>query len=100
MIAKRASSARCIRLRLAVVLLALAPTASACAASRPATAIERPPDLTIEVTFGGRARPPSFDPSSPDPRVRKAYSQLAELLGHDFRFHFDEALVPRWTFEL
>jgi hypothetical protein len=56
--------------------------------------------LTIEVTFGGRARPPSFDPSSPDPRVRKAYSQLAELLGHDFRFHFDEALVPRWTFEL
>ena len=84
---------------LAVLALAFALgfVAPACAASPPPGPAERPPDLTIEVTFGDHERPPSFDPRSPDPRVRKAYAQLVDLLGHDFRFHFDEALLPRWT---
>jgi hypothetical protein len=81
---------------LAVLALAWLP---ACAASAPAASAGRPPDLTIEVSFGDHDRPPSFDPRSPDPRVRKAYAQLVDLLGHDFRFHFDEALLPRWTFD-
>ena len=66
----------------------------------PATrAAERAPDLTLEVTFGGHDKPPSFDPQSPSPRVRKAYSELVELVGHDFTFHFDEALLPKWTYD-
>jgi hypothetical protein len=91
-----AAASRHVLRRATAVLLGVAATACA-AAAPPAGPAARPPDLTIEVTFGDRERPPSFDPRSPDPRVRKAYAQLVDLLGHDFRFHFDEALLPRWT---
>jgi hypothetical protein len=53
-------------------------------------------DMVVFVTFGN-ARPASFDPRSPDPRVHADYTQLSQLVGHDIEFHFDDALVPQWT---
>jgi hypothetical protein len=58
----------------------------------------RPPDMTLQVFFQ-RDRPPGFDPASPDPRVKKAYEQLTDLVGHGVNFQFDEALVPKWTYD-
>jgi hypothetical protein len=78
---------------------ALAADVGACGRPAPARMSDRQPDLTLEVTFGGHERPPSLDPGSPSPRVSKAYAQLVGLVGHDFQFHFDEALIPRWRFD-
>jgi hypothetical protein len=81
--------------RVVVVVLALA----ACGEKAPparASHEGRKPDVTLEVFFGTREKP-RFDPRAPDPRVRKAYAQLTELVGHAVAFQFDEALVPKWT---